>query len=251
MFPSLFPLRSDRLIIHLGSYTFSVCIHIISFNSVLQIYQFLPPKKVVVWSDLGSKKAFLIYPICQGTQSPGTRWCLAKWLACENVLWHFSQLNGFSPVWVRMWLFKVVAPEKEREQNPHLNNFSLVCVSTWLLSSDGVPYESVHWPHWYGLSGVWEHSCIWRRTRWVKVFKHCRHLHIPNSSGDREIPDMFVPKCSWYCGVWRSGGIAGRSAGITLFTPSPFRLRACPSFVRGEFFWSSGKVTVGRFYLKY
>ena len=150
-----------------------------------------------------------------------------------------------------MWLFKVVAPEKEREQNPHLNNFSLVCVSTWLLSSDGVPYESVHWPHWYGLSGVWEHSCIWRRTRWVKVFKHCRHLHIPNSSGDREIPDMFVPKCSWYCGVWRSGGIAGRSAGITLFTPSPFRLRACPSFVRGEFLWSSGKVTVGRFYLKY
>ena len=130
------------------------------------------------------------YPSSHGTQSPGIRWCLAKWLACENVLWHFSQVNGFSPVCVRMWLFKVVAPEKVREQNPHLNSFSLVCMSTWPLKSDGVGNESLHCPHWYGFSGVCEHSCIWSSTRCVNVFKHCWHLHMPNSSG--EIPNVRV-----------------------------------------------------------
>lgn len=139
------------------------------------------------WEENASRCA---YTSSTGTQSPGLRWCLAKWLACENVLWHFSQLNGLSPVCVRIWLFKVVAPENAREQNPHLNSFSLVWVSTWLLKSFGVANDRVHWPHWYGLSGVWGHSCIWSSTRWVNVFKHCRHLHMPNSSG--EIPDVWV-----------------------------------------------------------
>lgn len=132
--------------------------------------------------------------------SPGTRWCLAKWLACEKGLLHFSQLNGFSPVWVRMWLFNVVAPENVREQKPHLYSLSLICKSTWLLKSDGVANERVHCPHWYGFSGDWEHSCIWSDTRWVNVFKHCRHRHMPNSS--RDIPDVWA---SWGKWGWRAG----------------------------------------------
>lgn len=125
------------------------------------------------------------------THSPGTRWCLAKWLACENVLLHFSHRNGFSPVCVRMWLFKVVAPENVREQKPHLKNLSFECNSTWLLNSEGVANDNLHCPHWYGFSGGWEHSCIWSETRWVNVLKHWRHLHIPKSS--MGVPDVWQP----------------------------------------------------------
>lgn len=85
--------------------------------------------------------------------SSGHFWCLLSWVDWENVLWHLSHLNGFSPVWVRMWLFRVVAPAKERPQKPHLNGFSLMWITTCSLSSAGPGNEEGQCPHWYGRSG--------------------------------------------------------------------------------------------------
>lgn len=41
-----------------------------------------------------------------------------------------TYLKGFSPVCVRMWLLRVVAPANARPQYPHLKGLSLECVTT-------------------------------------------------------------------------------------------------------------------------
>ena len=88
--------------------------------------------------------------------SSGDFWCLLSCVDCENVLWHLSHLNGFSPVCVRIWLFSVVAPANERPQNPHLNGFSLMWMTTCSRSSAGPGNDEGQWPHWYGRSGDWK-----------------------------------------------------------------------------------------------
>ena len=88
--------------------------------------------------------------------SSGDFWCRLSCVDCENVLWHLSHLNGFSPVCVRMWLFSVVAPANERPQKPHLNGFSLMWITTCSLSSAGPGNDEGQCPHWYGRSGDWK-----------------------------------------------------------------------------------------------
>ena len=75
-------------------------------------------------------------------------WCLLSWVDWLKVLPHFLHLNGFSPVWVRMWLFKVVTPENDLPQKPHLNGFSFMWITTCSLSSLASWKDSGQWPHW-------------------------------------------------------------------------------------------------------
>ena len=108
--------------------------------------------------------------------------CLARCVGWANVLPHLSQPNGFSPVWVRIWLFSVVAPEKEREQKPHLNGFSPECLPTWTRKSVGFVKDSAQWPHLYGFTGLLGHTWTWSKTLCVKVLLHCPHCHMLKSS---------------------------------------------------------------------
>ena len=98
-------------------------------------------------------------------------------MACENVIPHFSQLKGFCPIWVRTWLFSVVAPTKVREQNPHLKGRSVVWETTCARRSEELVKVSLHCPHWKGLFGWHGHTCICNATRWVNVLWHCWHRH--------------------------------------------------------------------------
>lgn len=109
------------------------------------------------------------------TQSHDSFACFARCMACENVLPHFSQAKGFCPIWVRTWLFSVVAPTNVREQKPHLKGRSVVWDTTCARSSEELLNVLLHCPHWKGLVGWEGQTCICKATRWVKVVWHCWH----------------------------------------------------------------------------
>ena len=118
--------------------------------------------------------------------SSGAFWCLLSCVDWEKLRKHLLHLKGFSPVWVLIWLFRVVAPAKDRPQNPHLNGFSFTWMTTCSRRSLGPSNEAGQWPHWYGFSGAWEQTCICSRTRCVKVWEHCPHFHTCGSSLSRK-----------------------------------------------------------------
>ena len=114
-------------------------------------------------------------------QSSARRWCRLIWEAWEKLLPHFSHVNGFCPVWVRTWLFSVVAPANVREQKPHLNGRSLLWVTTWARSFVGSANDKLQWPHWNGLFAWLGHTWSLSAERCVNRSWHWPHFQTPIS----------------------------------------------------------------------
>lgn len=116
-------------------------------------------------------------------------------MACENVIPHFSQLKGFCPIWVRTWLFSVVAPTNVREQNPHLKGRSVVWETTCARRSEELVKVLLHCPHWKGLVGWQGQTCICNATRWVNVLWHCWHRHeVSSLTGLAGLGTLLLPR---------------------------------------------------------
>ena len=110
-------------------------------------------------------------------QSPCSPWCLASCVAWVKYVPQRSQMNDFSPVCARIWLFKVVAPANKRAQKPHLKGFSWRWISTWAHKSWVVENDKGQCAHWKGFSEWRVHTWIWSKILWVKVLWHCLHFH--------------------------------------------------------------------------
>lgn len=75
--------------------------------------------------------------------------CHYEWIHTSSV-WRgrFLEANNRPPTCDRMWLFRVVAPVKEREQYPHLKSFLLIWMTACARNLQTLLKEAGRWPHW-------------------------------------------------------------------------------------------------------
>ena len=75
--------------------------------------------------------------------------CHYEWIHTSSP-WRrrFLVASNRPPTWDRMWLFKVVAPVKDREQYPHLKGFLLTWMTACARNSQTLLKWAGQWPHW-------------------------------------------------------------------------------------------------------
>ena len=85
---------------------------------------------------------------------------------------HWAHFCDFSPVWVKMWLFRCWAPLKDFVHSAHLCDFSSLWVKRWLLRCSAWLNVFPHWAHMCTFIALWLSICLARQLPWVNAVGH-------------------------------------------------------------------------------
>lgn len=114
-----------------------------------------------------------------------SRWWV-NWWAWRFDFWlkrleqfEYGHMKGFSPVWIRMCVFKLKSNENLLLQRSHLYGFSPVwtsiCLLSFALSKNRFPQPS--WVHWKSLS-PWTVLCFFKLALSWKILPHDSSGHL-------------------------------------------------------------------------
>ena len=84
----------------------------------------------------------------------------------EEVLSHWLHWCGLSPVWVIIWVLRLLVWENTFSQWVHWYGFSLVWVLICLFSVLALGKAFPYWLHWCGFSPVWVIICLKTLITW-------------------------------------------------------------------------------------
>ena len=93
--------------------------------------------------------------------------CHESWRDVLLAKLHWSQLNGFSPACLSLWLFKSEPWEQEKLHWSHLKGLSPECVRMWVLRLLAWVHEKLHCVQLKGFSPECFRMCALRVIAWA------------------------------------------------------------------------------------
>lgn len=107
--------------------------------------------------------------------------CVFLWqireVCCTNDLSHWSQANGFSPVWMRSCAMTWAFWTNRFSQYLHWNGFSPVCTRKWVAISSFLEKRLPHSLQLKGFSPVWVRLCRTRLFLEANICSQLLHLN--------------------------------------------------------------------------